>query len=173
MPQTLLPARWALTPPFHPCQAPRLWKTCRRFGLRTITDAAFAGGLFSVALSVAGPTYRMPAQPPGVTRRAALRSPDFPPGEKNAQRSPGPLAALIIARTGRIPANSLPLRQGTFAGNHFPALFFAVFLIAGGASGATGSLPSSRSSKSSSLNMATPSVLAFSAFEPGSAPTTT
>ena len=35
-----------------------------------------AGGIFSVALSVAEPS---PARPPGVTRRAALRSPDFPP----------------------------------------------------------------------------------------------
>ena len=39
--------------------------------------ARLTGGIFSVALSVAGPS---PALPPGVTRRAALRSPDFPPG---------------------------------------------------------------------------------------------
>src|SRR5690606_31818502 len=52
----LLPVtRWALTPPFHPY--PR-----RRVG---------GGGLLSVALSSRSPS-------PGVTRRPALRSPDFP-----------------------------------------------------------------------------------------------
>jgi hypothetical protein len=90
--------RWALTPPFHPYRAPRPLKTCLRFCLRPITEAACAGGFFSVALSVAVPS---PARPPGVTRRAARRSPDFPPGTCLAaihQRSPGPLAAVIIAR---------------------------------------------------------------------------
>jgi hypothetical protein len=84
--------RWALTPPFHPYRAPRPLKICLRFCLRPITEAACAGGFFSVALSVARPS---PAEPPGVTRRAALRSPDFPPGTCLAarpQRSPGPLA---------------------------------------------------------------------------------
>jgi hypothetical protein len=41
------------------------------------------GGLFSVALSVTGQRrracVRLVAQSPGVTRRVALRSPDFPP----------------------------------------------------------------------------------------------
>jgi hypothetical protein len=67
----LLPHRFTLT------GCDDLLKTCQRFGLRPITDFACTGGLFSVALSVAEPS---PAQPPGVTRRAALRSPDFPPG---------------------------------------------------------------------------------------------
>ena len=70
------PGRWALTPPFHPYQAPRPLKICPRFFLWPITEAACAGGIFSVALSVAEPFL---AQPPGVTRRAALRCPDFPP----------------------------------------------------------------------------------------------
>ncbi len=49
-------ARWALTPPFHPC-------LCGR--------SAVIGGLLSVTLSVA-------LRRPGVTRHRALRSPDFP-----------------------------------------------------------------------------------------------
>ena len=58
-----------------PCAAveedlPKVWPPADHRCRRT-------GGLFSVALSVAVPS---PAQPPGVTRRAALRSPDFPPG---------------------------------------------------------------------------------------------
>ena len=44
--------RCALTAPFHPCR--------------------FPGGLFSAALSIA-------SRRPGITRRFALRSPDFPP----------------------------------------------------------------------------------------------
>jgi hypothetical protein len=90
------PGRWALTPPFHPYRARRPLKTCPRFCLRPITEAACAGGFFSVALSVAEPS---PTRPPGVTRRAALRSPDFPPATclaASPQRSPGPLASSIV-----------------------------------------------------------------------------
>src|SRR4029077_10665643 len=52
LPRPLPAARWALTPPFHPCP----W---------------IKGGLFSVALSVA---FRRP----GVTWQSALWSSDFP-----------------------------------------------------------------------------------------------
>ena len=51
-PETLLPRRWALTPPFHPYQE-RAWRS------------------ISVALSLESP-------PPAVSRHPALRSPDFP-----------------------------------------------------------------------------------------------
>ena len=44
-------------------------KMSRRFCLQAITGLRFAGGIFSVALSVALP---FPAAPPGVTRRVAL-----------------------------------------------------------------------------------------------------
>ena len=55
VPPASLPERWALTPPFHPCQMrqtergePEVFpRACRRGACRT-------GGLFSVALSVAG-----------------------------------------------------------------------------------------------------------------------
>lgn len=57
MPPSLPSARWALTPPFHPCRAPSRGRP---------------GGLFSVALSSKSPS-------PGVTRHPALWSSDFPP----------------------------------------------------------------------------------------------
>ena len=94
VPRMLPPGRWALTPPFHPCQMSRterggplvLPQACRR-------GPSVTGGLFSVALSVAGRARtafaKRTARPPGVTRRVALspptlarwrrRSPDFPP----------------------------------------------------------------------------------------------
>src|SRR5215472_17528016 len=59
VPPALPRARWALTPPFHPCRP-----ACR--------STLAGGGLFSVALSSALP-------PPGVTRHRALWSSDFPP----------------------------------------------------------------------------------------------
>jgi hypothetical protein len=78
VPRMLPPGRWALTPPFHPCQMrstesgePLVFpRACRR-------SASSTGGLFSVALSVAAP-LELPSviprpQPPGVTRRVALR----------------------------------------------------------------------------------------------------
>src|SRR6185369_15725584 len=55
VPRTLPPARWALTPPFHP------------YPRRRIGSGGFA---FSVALSSRSPS-------PGVTRHPALWSPDF------------------------------------------------------------------------------------------------
>jgi hypothetical protein len=55
-----------------------------------------AGGLLSVALSVAEPSR---ARLPGVTRRAVLRSPDFPPiPQKRDQRPSGSPAISSITR---------------------------------------------------------------------------
>ncbi len=66
VPPRLRLERWALTPPFHPCQLP----------LTT-------GGMFSVALSVGAPhggAARMhPALEVRVMRHRALWSSDFPP----------------------------------------------------------------------------------------------
>ena len=78
MPRTLLLARWALTPPFHPylrgSQARLPFAAGERFPFRPATEAATlierTGGLVSVALSVAASSRTLP---PGVTRRAALR----------------------------------------------------------------------------------------------------
>ncbi len=67
--------RWALTPPFHPCLAPK--------GLRR---SCFCG-----------PTVGCLCNPLGVTQRPPLWSPDFPPPKR--ERLPGPLIpgfALIL-----------------------------------------------------------------------------
>jgi hypothetical protein len=77
VPRMSPPGRWALTPPFHPCQMRLtergrplvLPQACRR-------GASITGGLFSVALSVAATSRsafaKRVVEPPGVTRRVAL-----------------------------------------------------------------------------------------------------
>ena len=80
VPQALPPERWALTPPFHPCPAQPACErraegfppACHRgFRGSLALTASCAGGLFSVALSVAESSQ---TRPPGVTRRVALQS---------------------------------------------------------------------------------------------------
>src|SRR5205823_6992806 len=76
LPSALRRTRCALTAPFHPY--PRLK----------------AGGIFSVPLS-----FELPR--PGVTRRTALRSSDFPlhrPFRVSAKRSSGSLRRPIVQR---------------------------------------------------------------------------
>src|SRR6058998_2471969 len=73
VPRPLPAARWALTPPFHPCP----W---------------IKGGLFSVALSVA-------LRRPGVTWQSALRSSDFPQHARlaGAPRPPRPTVSRRVS----------------------------------------------------------------------------
>jgi hypothetical protein len=52
MPSTLLPRRWALTPPFHPYPHRVPFEDGPKVFLRAITGLRAAGGIFSVALSV-------------------------------------------------------------------------------------------------------------------------
>jgi hypothetical protein len=52
VPPPLLPERWALTPPFHPCLRCVPFEDVPKVFLRAITGIRIAGGLFSVALSV-------------------------------------------------------------------------------------------------------------------------
>jgi len=52
MPSTLLPRRWALTPPFHPYLHRVPFEDVPKVFLRAITGLRAAGGIFSVALSV-------------------------------------------------------------------------------------------------------------------------
>ncbi len=54
MPATLLPPRWALTPPFHPYLRANHADIPKVF-LRSATALRSAGGIFSVALSVNRP----------------------------------------------------------------------------------------------------------------------
>src|SRR5258705_1404617 len=90
LPPTLPPARCALTAPFHP------YPSTQRFALRSghalaasmpgpaLSEARSAeskGGIFSVPLSV-----RLPC--PGVTRRIALWSSDFPPVVALSSKAP-------------------------------------------------------------------------------------
>ena len=81
--------RWALTPPFHPCQMSLPLLDVSEVFLGPVTEAAHTGGLFSVALSVARSTsLRVRYKPPGVTRRVTLRSPDFPPARPQPKPQP-------------------------------------------------------------------------------------
>ncbi len=76
VPRMLPPGRWALTPPFHPCQMSRAIVASPRFCLGPAAEVqASPAVLFSVALSVAAvqKCFRIAEmQPPGVTRRVAL-----------------------------------------------------------------------------------------------------
>jgi len=56
VPPMLPPERWALTPPFHPCQTERAFEDVSQVFLRDATVLLSAGGIFSVALSVNGGT---------------------------------------------------------------------------------------------------------------------
>jgi len=81
MPATLLPPRWALTPPFHPYLRANHADIPKVF-LRSATGLRSAGGIFSVALSVTRPLARPhPLALPGAlpTPLARFRCPDFPP----------------------------------------------------------------------------------------------
>jgi hypothetical protein len=130
VPRMLPSGRWALTPPFHPCQMRSterggplvLPKACRR-------GASITGGLFSVALSVAAfpdasfrPPLRTGTSPlalPGALpcRSRLLRahcdwSPDFPPVPVyRDRRSPGSPAKTIIAPMSRNEPPNTPYQQ--------------------------------------------------------------
>jgi hypothetical protein len=109
VPRMSPPRRWALTPPFHPCQMRLtergrplvLPQACRR-------GASITGGLFSVALSVAI-TSRLAfakhkVRPPGVTRRVALLWPTLassPPLESGLSSRP----LILRSRTGDHPTH--------------------------------------------------------------------
>jgi len=91
MPPALLPARWALTPPFHPYLKPRTWVPLAR-----VTQQSEA-----VCFLLHWPYLHLQVQAPDVIRHTALRSSDFPPPlntppvfrQKRSkwQRSPGRL----------------------------------------------------------------------------------
>jgi hypothetical protein len=94
LPRLLPAARWALTPPFHPYSPPPSALRAPDFGgagpfpglprrsTRLEEPRAKAGGMFSVPLSVGSPR-------PGVTRRTALWSSDFPPPRRSPRRGVG------------------------------------------------------------------------------------
>ena len=109
VPRVSPPGRWALTPPFHPCQMRStergepavLPRACRRGTQHT-------GGIFSVALSVAAPSRlafaKRATQPPGVTRRVALT----PPALASSRRWESGLSSrpqILRPRTGDHPTH--------------------------------------------------------------------
>ncbi len=88
VPPMLPSERWALTPPFHPCQTRASKKTSRRFCLLPVIEmlrpirqnglAAFSRRRFILCGTIRGRSSRFAFahhanQPPGVTRRVALR----------------------------------------------------------------------------------------------------
>ena len=92
VPPALLPARWALTPPFHPYPTTHHPKTVE---ISTVFGWCVVGRFtFCCAVCFVWPGGQTN---PGVTRHRTLRSPDFPPG-------PSPPKRL---RTGRPPGSSL------------------------------------------------------------------
>ena len=82
VPSRSLETRWALTPPFHPCQARRLWKAAWRFCLPAATETPHRRYILcgtvrrrSAQARSAHPTAA--ARRPGVTRRVALTIPSL------------------------------------------------------------------------------------------------
>jgi len=86
LPPVLPRARCALTAPFHHCQPQPLRASARQ----ALQPAA--GCVFSVPLS-----FELPR--PGVTRRTALRSSDFPLAEAREAREGGRSSGLLRRRT--------------------------------------------------------------------------
>ncbi len=122
------PERWALTPPFHPCQTRRALRRrlagfparCHRAALRrrfifcgtfrrTPSGAGFSPRSPLCPLALPGALPCQEFRSPQSEERASGRCPDFPPvlghlrprkrsANDRDQRSPGPPAAFIIQR---------------------------------------------------------------------------
>jgi hypothetical protein len=86
-PLVLPPARWALTPPFHPYLAPSL--AVRRL---------------AVCFLLHWPSTRLEARIPDVIRHTALRSSDFPPllDTRGASSSDRPAVCTAFSVTVRV-----------------------------------------------------------------------
>ena len=108
MPPALLPRRWALTPPFHPCLQSHHEDIPKVF-LRAITGLHIAGGIFSVALSVAEPHCIGRSPIPHAKHRVKFRfaaKPAWPAPWRYQARCPLRLRGFGV-RTF-LPPNSLP-----------------------------------------------------------------
>ena len=132
----MLPSgRWALTPPFHPYQALSpsatrlrgLLSGCLKVFLQTATEARCTGGLFSVALSVAGnlaPLARTarrvsPLALPGALPFSLRRLPPktFVPSVKREDHGVRTfLPAGLLAKAG--PAITRPARHTQYIISH-------------------------------------------------------
>src|ERR1700674_5387697 len=125
----LLPGRWALTPPFHPCLTNQLCrsrafarlhaKTSRRFPC-AMPPCCSAGGIFSVALSVTEPhRVELSSTPPelrvtppcgracvAVPWRYQARCPTSSPALASLRRRCPDFPPAPIARSQRSPGPS-------------------------------------------------------------------
>ena len=187
MPSTLLPRRWALTPPFHPYPHCVPFEDVSKVFLRAITGLRAAGGIFSVALSVNSSTgFRLFLsrrrissrvrsitdsslcyRPPGVTRRIALHPQALrPKGILCSRRVVSGLSSRPVRlrvpgqRSSSSPATPIISRDPQLSSRLFPGRNADYFT------------PSSISN-SPSVSTVTPSSFALSYFDPGSVPTTT
>ena len=132
VPPRLLGTRWALTPPFHPYQAlspsairlRELLSGCLKVFLQMATEALCTGGLFSVALSVAGNLASLartarrvgPLALPGALPFSLRRLPPktFVPGVKREDHGVRTfLPACLLAKAG--PAITRPARHNNYS----------------------------------------------------------
>ena len=189
MPSTLLPRRWALTPPFHPYPHRVPFEDVPKVFLRAITGLRAAGGIFSVALSVNSSTgfslcfffaRTFPARVPPKLHR--LKSVLPPPWRYQAHcPSPSGLTAQgysLLAQSGVrtfLPpsplARSGPAIVQLTRHSHYIARFAALIAIVPRAERRY--FTPSSFSNSPSVSTGTPSSFALSYFDPGSVPTTT
>jgi len=86
-----------------------LWKTFRRFSLRTVTGLRFAGGMFSVALSVTAPASRPKPRQSTIPWRYQARRP------KARNLAARATVSGLSSRPNRSgPAVTRPTRQGYY-----------------------------------------------------------
>jgi len=189
MPSTLLPRRWALTPPFHPYPHRVPFEDVSKVFLRAITGLHAAGGIFSVALSVNSSTGfslcfffagTFPTRVPPKLHRPKSVLP--PPWRYQAHcPSPSGLTAKGILCSRRVVSglSSRPVRlrvpgQRSSSSPATPIISRDPPLSSRLFSGRNADYftPSSFSN-SPSVSTVTPSSFALSYFDPGSVPTTT
>jgi len=89
----LLPRLFTLTPSAGPLKRPP--PPCWEGLFGRLSGPAIPGGILSVALSVNPPVE---ADPPGITRHHALRSPDFPPDPGPCPGIPGKQEPVLRRR---------------------------------------------------------------------------
>jgi hypothetical protein len=176
VPRMLPSGRWALTPPFHPCQMRLterglplvLPRACRR-GASITGGLIFCGTFRSRHLGfrlreTRGTTpWRYQARCPAVADSCELTTTGVRTFLPSASLSRSKPAIIRLTRQEQYTLHEWPRQSGTFpsekageqeleSGNYFEATSF---------------------SNCASSRIGTPSDFAFSYFEPGSAPTTT
>ena len=143
VPPMLPSKRWALTPPFHPCQTERAFRRrlagfparCHRASpsRRYILCGTFRSAVVAPGFSPASPT-----SPPGVTRRVALypepakqakglpRSPKAPDFFVTGSREPTTTVSGLSSRHARVALGFSPALHGAASDHpaHPPVLLY-------------------------------------------------